>query len=152
MILQNLGKPLVYNKDEYIERFIPIVLKNAPKFEYFSIYELSKKINGLSPEELKIYKDISTEIRTSLVKKNYAELKGYMLTLTEKGLNYFEDEEKKVSERKIQELTEINLELQNRDFKNKIKYALVAYFSGILSSVLVIKFDDVVNFFFNCLK
>lgn len=79
------GKTPDFNKDEYLKKFIPLVIKHAPEFDSFSVFELSDKLN-LSKDEQKIFEIISFDIRKHLVENEIAKMDGSRkITLKEKG-------------------------------------------------------------------
>lgn len=79
------GKIPEFNKDEYLKRFIPLVIKHAPEFDSFSVFELSDKLN-ISKDEQKIFEIISFDIRKHLVENEIAKMDGSRkITLKEKG-------------------------------------------------------------------
>lgn len=53
-------------RDKYIERFILLVLKSAPSFDAFSIFELKDSLNLTETEERE-YEKLTFEIRKHLV-------------------------------------------------------------------------------------
>ena len=92
------------NKDEYIERFIPLVFKYAPKYEHFYIYDLHKVI-PLNETELIAFKKYYSDIRMFLVNNYFAEFKGSKnIQFLEKGINYFDDLKSKELEDEISRL------------------------------------------------
>jgi hypothetical protein len=82
--LNSQGKPLQYDKTKCLEKLIPLILEKAPKQEIFAISDLKNDLN-LSDEEKRILVDLSSDIRTDLIDKGLAILKGSRkLLLTEK--------------------------------------------------------------------
>lgn len=74
-----------FNKDEYLKRFIPLVIEYAPNFDEFSIYDLKESIN-LSESDKKIFETLTFDIRKHLVDNGIAKMYGSrQITLTDKG-------------------------------------------------------------------
>lgn len=73
--LNAFEKGLEYNKEEYLNKFIPLVIKKAPKYDVFSVLDLHKALE-LNETELRIFKDLVFDIRVYLIDNGYAELKG----------------------------------------------------------------------------
>ena len=78
-------KKPIYNKDEYLKKFIPLVIKNGSEFDNFSIFDLHKSLD-ISEKEKIVFKDLIFDIRKHLVSNGIAEMYGSRkITLTEKG-------------------------------------------------------------------
>lgn len=83
-----------YNPDEYLEKFIPLVLKECNEYTEFSIFELGKKLN-LSEKDNLIFNDLTFRIRVHLIDNDLATLHGSrMVKLTEKGRDVKNGKEK----------------------------------------------------------
>ncbi|MCX2679255.1 hypothetical protein OOZ15_04810 [Galbibacter sp. EGI 63066] len=73
------------NKDQALKEFINLVIKNAPEYDNFSVYDLHESLN-LTETEHKKFKDLSFQIRKSLVDDGIAILYGSrQIKLTEYG-------------------------------------------------------------------
>ncbi|QNK78183.1 hypothetical protein H7F37_04200 [Winogradskyella sp. PAMC22761] len=64
-----------YNTDEYLKKFIPLVIKYAPEFNNFSIYDLQNKLK-LSKKEKLIFRDLTFKIRQHFVSNGIGEMYG----------------------------------------------------------------------------
>lgn len=83
-----------YNPDEYLEKFIPLVLKECNEYTEFSVFELGKKLN-LSEKDNLIFNDLTFRIRVHLIDNDLATLHGSrMVKLTEKGRDVKNGKEK----------------------------------------------------------
>lgn len=71
------------NRDQYLKKFIPLVIKNAPEFDNFSVNELHKSLK-LSENDKNIFKDVTFYIRKHLVDNGIANMYGTRkITLTD---------------------------------------------------------------------
>jgi len=91
--INNFGLPPEFpeGKDFVIEKFIELILKNAPKYDYFSIYEMNETLS-INEIERKQFKHLFDDLRRILINKRLADFaKGSNLyiELTEQGRNYF---------------------------------------------------------------
>lgn len=76
-----------FNKDEYLKRFIPLVIEYAPNFDSFSIFDLQESLD-LSESDKKIYETLIFDIRKYFVENGIAKMYGSrQITLTDKGRN-----------------------------------------------------------------
>ncbi len=76
-----------FNKDEYLKRFIPLVIEYAPNFDNFSIFDLQESLD-LSESDKKIYETLIFDIRKYFVENGIAKMYGSrQITLTDKGRN-----------------------------------------------------------------
>lgn len=83
--LNKYGKKLEYNPDEYLEKFIPLVLKECNEYTEFSVFDLGKKLN-LSENDNLIFNDLTFKIRVYLIDNGLANLYGSSkIKLTDKG-------------------------------------------------------------------
>jgi hypothetical protein len=83
--LNNYGVTPKYNKDEYLKKLIPLVIKNAPEFDNFSIFDLHEDLN-LNKNDKIIFKDLSSEIRINLVERGIVKMYGSsQVKLTDDG-------------------------------------------------------------------
>lgn len=83
--INKFGTTPKFNKDEYLKKFIPLVIDNASEFDNFSVFDLHKSLN-LSENELKIFKQLTFDIRKHLIDNGIAKMYGSRkITLTEKG-------------------------------------------------------------------
>lgn len=84
----NSGVKITYDRDKYLNKFVLLVLENAPKHEEFNISDLNRILN-LEKDELKIFRELSSSIMNYIVENKYAELKGDIsLLLTDSGRNF----------------------------------------------------------------
>lgn len=103
---QNLGITPEFNKDEYIEKFIPLILEHAPRFDKFNIVDLKDKI-PVSKTEKSIFLILSTDLKKILLENGYFKFSNgsnIKVCLTEKGRKYFD----KVNDNKINVINNIN--------------------------------------------
>ena len=81
------GQKPEYNTDEYLKKFIPLVIKLAPEFDNFSLRDLTDKMK-LSDKEKSIYNDneFLYDLKTKLKEVGLANVFGNgSLSLTDKG-------------------------------------------------------------------
>jgi hypothetical protein len=80
-------------KDVAIEKFLELILKNAPKYDCFNIYEMNKTL-PLNDIERKQFKYLFNDLRRILIKKrfvDFAKNSNLWIELTELGQNYFNE-------------------------------------------------------------
>lgn len=122
------------NREEYISKFFPLVLKYAPKYNSFSVFSLHEII-PLEEYEIRIFKNIDFDIKLYLVDNNYAIIKGSSdIKLTEKGLNYFNDIEEKKLNDNISKLTYEKLKFEQIPAKFWWLIIIITAFISILTT------------------
>lgn len=90
---ENGNKPH-YNTDEYLKKFIPLVIKNAPEFNNFSIYDLKNNLE-LSEKEKLVFVDLTFKIRQHFISNGIAEMYGSrQIKLLDKGRDIKNGKEK----------------------------------------------------------
>lgn len=72
------------NEDDFLDKIIPLIIKNAPLHNEFKISDLENKLN-LSKEEIFFLYDKTLKIRKHLLDNGYVFLRGTVMTLTDKG-------------------------------------------------------------------
>ena len=83
-----------YNADEYLKKFIPLVIKHAPEFNNFYISDLKTELN-LSKTDQLIFSDLTFKIRQYFVSNGIAEMYGSrQIKLLDKGRNIKNGKEK----------------------------------------------------------
>lgn len=83
-----------YKPDEYLGKFIPLVLKEANEYTEFSVFDLGKKLN-LSEKDNLIFNDLTFKVRVHLIDNGIANMCGsHMVKLTEKGRDIKNGKEK----------------------------------------------------------
>ncbi|MDH7914207.1 hypothetical protein [Winogradskyella sp. SYSU M77433] len=83
--LGSYGQKPEYNTDEYLEKFIPLVIKHAPKYDNFSISDLKSDLN-LSKNDQLIFSDLTFKIRQHFINNDIAEMYGSrQIKLLDKG-------------------------------------------------------------------
>ena len=88
------GKKPEYNTDEYLKKFIPLVIKHAPKYDNFSISDLKTELN-LSKNDQIIFSDLTFKIRQYFVSNGIAEMYGsHQIKLLDKGRDIKNGKEK----------------------------------------------------------
>lgn len=135
--LNKFGKKIKYNKEKYLNKFIPLVLKIAPSYESFYVSDLNKNIDLVDTE---IFKELASDIKLYLINNQFAILDGSSnIKLTELGRNYFNNIEKEKIEfrnlelqNEVSELTKINLNLQNTHLKRYILFSIISFVVGAI--------------------
>lgn len=85
-------------KDKAIEKFIELILENAPRYENFEVTDLAKKLK-LNELELKQYRHLSSDLRVILINKGLIEFalsSNIYVKLTEAGMTYFDGKNKTI--------------------------------------------------------
>jgi hypothetical protein len=81
------GKKPEYDTDEYLTRFIPLVVKHAPEYDNFSLRDLTDKMK-LSKKDKLVFDDneMQYDLKTKLIEVGYASVFGNgSVSLTDKG-------------------------------------------------------------------
>lgn len=82
-----------HDPDEYLEKFILLVIKFAPKYDNFSLTDVKDKM-GLPKEDRLIFRSLTFKLGKYLVDNEFANREGYNLILTERGRDLKDGKEK----------------------------------------------------------